>query len=102
MLKYALPARRQCSPRRQLLCCLALSIPLLQVGTSALGAASQAADQRAARPVPPVSGKAGARGQSYALCIGINRYSALPELQTALGDAESVAAELGRNFGFQG
>jgi hypothetical protein len=87
--------------RRQLLCYLALSITPLQAGSSALAAASQAADQRAARPMPPAPEKAGARGQSYALCIGINRYSALPQLQTALGDAESVAAELGRNFGFK-
>jgi len=41
-----------------------------------------------------------ARGTYYALVIGINDYRSLPQLKTAVGDAQTIAEILSKGYGF--
>lgn len=52
------------------------------------------------RPEPSTPAAISRTGAAYALVIGINNYSSLKPLKTALNDAEAFAAELESDFGF--
>ena len=58
--------------------------------------------QRGVRPTDQSKSDTDHRaGPYFALAIGINDYRFLPQLKTAIGDAESIGAVLRRDYGFQ-
>lgn len=81
-------------------------IILPRAGNPQVGPAALAAPNPSAPPLDQVSGALSARdraafGGYHALVIGNDRYRSLPELATAVNDAEAVSSLLRDRYGFQ-
>jgi TPR repeat protein len=82
----------------RLACTAAVALLVLSVGVTS----SQGQEQRGTTIIHQDGGSAVAKGNYYALVIGIDDYpSPLPKLKTAVGDARAVSSVLSERYGFQ-
>jgi hypothetical protein len=80
----------------------ALRCALLLVSSFMVAPFIHAQPQRGLEPVQPLPATNGGIGSFYALVIGINDYHApLPQLKTAVNDAQAVGKVLEQSYGFK-
>jgi len=80
---------------------VAVSAAVALLGLPDLGVAVAGSPEIAAVPVDPEEMKDVDFGRYHALVIGNGKYRDLAKIATALGDAQSVAAELRDHYGFE-